>query len=147
MALTAKVTLESTQDTIEVAVGLTRDGKVNLKVCGPVLDGNALSYRNIYDVFYNRKEEKIAVLRLKRNQKDATVVTCSIVTIKEGNTVYKGLKLPTLGTIGKGIGYKLNRFFGRRMFRISDTEMDHWAKSVAISMRSDAMRHARTMAK
>lgn len=144
MALAAKVALESTQDTVEVAVGI-KDGKVNLKVCGPVLSADVLSYRNVYNVLY-QPDEKLAVLRLRRNPKDATVTT-TVITVKGGDCVYRGLKLPSLGTIGKGIAYKLNRFFGKKIFRISDDEMAHWAKSVAISMRGDAMRHARTMAK
>lgn len=143
MALATEVTLESAQDTLEVAVGL-QDGKMNLKVCpGPTADGG-VPYRHTYSVLH-QPDEEVAVLRLKRNPKDASVKYT--VTTQYGNMVYKGIKFPSVGTIGKGIGYKLNRFFGKQLFRISNEEMNAWAKSVAISMRSDAMRHARTMVK
>lgn len=144
MALSTEVTLESAQDTLEVAVGLTQDGKVNLKVCpGPTVDGG-VPYRHNYSVLH-QPEETVAVLRLKRNPKNEVVKYT--VTTQHGNTVYKGIKFPSVGTVGKGIGYKLNRFFGKQLFRISNEEMSAWAKSVAISMRGDAMRHARTMVK
>ena len=144
MALATEITLESAQDTLEVAVGLTQDGKMNLKVCpGPTVDGG-VPYRHTYSVLH-QPDEEVAVLRLKRNPKDASIRYT--VTTQYGNTVYQGGKFPSVGTIGKGIGYKLNRFFGKMLFRISNDEMANWAKSVAISMRGDAMRHARTMVK
>ena len=147
MALATEITLESAQDTLEVAVGLTHDGKINLKVCpGPTMDGG-VPYRHTYSVLH-QPDEEVAVLRLRRNPRDTSVVKYTVVT-QYGNTVYKGIKFPCLsvGKVGRGVGYKLNRFFGKQMFRINDDEMSAWAKSVAISMRGDAMRHARTMAK
>lgn len=144
MALSAEIQLESTQNTLEVAVGLA-NGKVNLKVCGPVLGDKVLSYRNMYKV-YHRPEETLAILKLHRHSASNTV-TYTVTTIKGGKCLYKGIKFPPVGTVCKGIGYKLNRFFGKMLFRISNAEMTAWERSVAIEMRCDAMRHARTIVK
>lgn len=144
MALATKIMLESTQDTIEVVVGLA-NGKMHLKVCSPILGDRVLSYSNMYKV-YHRPEETLAVMKLHRHSASDTV-TYTVTTIKGRKCLYKGIKLPPVGTVGKGIGYKLNRFFGKMLFRISNDEMASWERSVAVEMRGDAMRHARTMVK
>lgn len=141
MAQVADVKLSANQNTLEVAVSLSGN-KVDLKVCpNPCDEGK--SYSHVYHVFH-KPDEKLAVMKLHRHLTSETV-TYTVTTVKDGECVYKGNKLPQISTIHKGIAYKLNRFLGKVVFRISDVEMAHWAKSVAIDMIGDARRHARNM--
>ena len=140
MALSTEVRLTSDQDSLEVACGV-RLGKVDLKVCPiPSLPGNEFS--NIYSVLH-KKDESIAVLKLKRNSKTETV-TYTVTTVN-GEILYKGIKMPPVSSVHRGVAYKINRFLGRVMFKVSSDEMAHWAKSVAREMVMDARRHARNM--
>ena len=141
MAQVADVKLSANQNTLEVAVSLSGN-KVDLKVCpNPCDEGK--SYSHVYHVFH-KPDEKLAVMKLHRHLTSETV-TYTVTTVKDGECVYKGNKLPQISTIHKGIAYKLNRFLGKVVFRISDVEMAHWAKSVARDMIGDARRHARNM--
>lgn len=140
MALSAEIKLSADQDSLEVACGV-RLGKVDLKVCpAPSLPGT--KYSRVYPVLYQRGEN-VAVLRLKRNSKSSDAVTYTVTTVKGGEILYKGNKMPPVSSVHKGVAYKLNRFLGKVLFKISDTELDHWTKSVARDMISDARRHAR----
>lgn len=142
MALSAEVKLSADQDSLEVAVGV-RLGKVDLKVCpAPSLPGT--EYSRVYPVLYQRGES-VAVLRLKRNSKAPDTVTYTVTTVKDGEVLYKGSKMPPVRAVHKGVAYKLNRFLGKVVFRVSDEEMAHWAKSVARDMLGDARRHARNI--
>ena len=142
MALSTEVRLTSDQDSLEVAVGV-RLGKVDLKVCpAPSLPGT--EYSRVYPVLYQRGES-VAVLKLKRNSKSADTVTYTVTTVKDGEVLYKGSKMPPVSAVHKGVAYKLNRFLGKVVFRVSDAEMVQWAKSVAIDMVGDARRHARNI--
>lgn len=142
MALSTEVRLTSDQDSLEVACGV-RLGKVDLKVC-PAPSRPGTEYSNIYPVLH-QKEERIAILRLKRNSKTETV-TYTVTDVAGGEVLYKGNKMPPVSSVHKGVAYKLNRFLGKVLFKISDTEMAHWAKSVAKDMVGDARRHARNIA-
>jgi hypothetical protein len=142
MALSAEVKLSADQDSLEVAVGV-RLGKVDLKVCpAPSLPGT--EYSRVYPVLYQRGES-VAVLKLKRNSKSPDTVTYTVTTVKDGEVLYKGSKMPPVSAVHKGVAYKLNRFLGKVVFRVSDEEMVHWAKSVARDMLGDARRHARNI--
>lgn len=142
MALSTEVKLSADQDSLEVAVGV-RLGKVDLKVCpAPSLPGT--EYSRVYPVLYQRGES-VAVLKLKRNSKSADAVTYTVTTVKDGEVLYKGSKMPPVSAVHKGVAYKLNRFLGKVVFRVSDAEMAQWAKSVAIDMVGDARRHARNI--
>ena len=141
MALSSEIKLTSDQDSLEVAVGV-RLGKVDLKVCpSPSLPGT--EYSRVYPVLYQRGES-VAVLKLKRSPKTETV-TYTVTAVKGGEILYKGNKMPPVSAIHKGVAYKLNRFLGKVVFKVSNVEMDHWAKSVARDMIGDAHRHARNM--
>lgn len=142
MALSTEVKLSADQDSLEVAVGV-RLGKVDLKVCpAPSLPGT--EYSRVYPVLYQRGES-VAVLKLKRNSKSADTVTYTVTTVKDGEVLYKGSKMPPVSAVHKGVAYKLNRFLGKVVFKVSDAEMAQWAKSVAIDMVGDARRHARNI--
>lgn len=142
MALSAEVKLSADQDSLEVAVGV-RLGKVDLKICpAPSLPGT--KYSRIYPVLY-QIGENVAVLKLKRNSKSSDAVTYTVTAVKDGEVLYKGSKMPPVSSVHKGVAYKLNRFLGKVVFRISADEMAHWAKSVARDMIGDARRHARNM--
>lgn len=142
MALSTEVKLSADQDSLEVACGV-RLGKVDLKVCpAPSLPGT--NYSNVYPVLH-QKEESIAILRLKRNSKSSDAVTYTVTAVKDGEVLYKGSKMPPVSSVHKGVAYKLNRFLGKVVFRISADEMAHWAKSVARDMIGDARRHARNI--
>jgi hypothetical protein len=143
MALSTEVRLTSDQDSLEVAVGV-RLGKVDLKVC-PAPSRPGTEYSNIYPVLH-QKEESIAVLRLKKNSKSSDVVTYTVTTVADGECIYRSNKLPPISAVHKGVAYKINRFLGKVVFKISADEMAHWAKSVAKDMVVDARRHARSMA-
>lgn len=141
MALSTEVKLSADQDSLEVAVGV-RLGKVDLKVCpAPSLPGT--NYSNVYPVLH-QKEESIAVLKLRRNPKTETV-TYTVTTVKGGEILYKGNKMPPVSSVHRGVAYKLNRFLGKVIFRVSDAEMAQWAKSVSREMIGDARRHARNI--
>lgn len=140
MALSTEIRLTSDQDSLEVAVGV-RLGKVDLKVC-PAPSRPGTEYSNIYPVLH-QKEESIAVLKLKRNPKTETV-TYTVITVK-GECIYKGSKMPPVSSVHKGVAYKLNRFLGKVVFKVSDAEMAQWAKSVSREMIGDARRHARNI--
>lgn len=140
MALSTEVKLSADQDSLEVAVGV-RLGKVDLKVC-PAPSRPGTEYSNIYPVLH-QKEESIAVLKLKRNSKTESV-TYTVTTVK-GECIYRGNKLPPISAVHKGVAYKLNRFLGKVVFKISADDMAHWAKSVAKDMVGDARRHARNL--
>lgn len=141
MAFSTEIKLSADQDSLEVACGI-RLGKVDLKVCpAPSLPGT--EYSNVYPVLH-QKDESIAVLKLRRNPKTESV-TYTVTTVK-GECIYKGSKMPPVSAIHKGVAYKLNRFLGKVVFRVSDAELDHWAKSVARDMVGDARRHARNIA-
>jgi hypothetical protein len=142
MAQVSDVKLSATQNTLEVAVSVSGN-KVDLKVCpNPCDEGK--SYSHVYHVFH-QPGETLAVMRLHRHLTSETV-TYTVTTVKDGECVYKGNKIPKISAIHKGIAYKINRFLGRKVFRISADEMAHWAKSVAKDMVVDARRHARSMA-
>ena len=142
MALSTEVKLSADQDSLEVAVGV-RLGKVDLKVCpAPSLPGT--EYSRVYPVLYQRGES-VAVLKLKRNSKSPDTVTYTVTTVKDGEVLYKGSKMPPVSDVHKGVAYKLNRFLGKVVFRVSDDEMAHWAKSVARDMLGAARRHARNI--
>ena len=142
MALSTEIKLSADQDSLEVAVGV-RLGKVDLKVCpAPSLPGT--EYSRVYPVLYQRGES-VAVLKLKRNSKSPDTVTYTVTTVKDGEVLYKGSKMPPVSAVHKGVAYKLNRFLGKVVFRVSDEEMAHWAKSVARDMLGDARRHARNI--
>ena len=141
MALSTEVKLSADQDSLDVAVGV-RLGKVDLKVCpAPSLPGT--KYSRVYPVLYQRGES-VAVLKLKRNSKSDSV-TYTVTTVKDGEVLYEGNKLPPISSVHKGVAYKLNRFLGKVVFKISADEMAHWAKSVARDMIGDARRHARNI--
>ena len=141
MALSTEVKLSADQDSLDVAVGV-RLGKVDLKVCpAPSLPGT--KYSRVYPVLYQRGES-VAVLKLKRNSKSDSV-TYTVTTVKDGEVLYGGNKLPPISSVHKGVAYKLNRFLGKVVFKISADEMAHWAKSVARDMIGDARRHARNI--
>lgn len=141
MAQVSDVKLSANQNTLEVAVSLSGN-KVDLKVCpNPCDEGK--SYSHVYHVFH-KPDEKLAVMKLHRHAA-SEVVTYTVTTVKTGEVVYKGNKLPQIEAVHKGIAYKINRFLGKKVFRISADEMAHWAKSVAREMISDAVRHSRNM--
>lgn len=141
MALSTEVKLSADQDSLDVAVGVHL-GKVDLKVCpAPSLPGT--KYSRVYSVLYQRGES-VAVLKLKRNSK-SDAVTYTVTTVKDGEVLYEGNKMPPVSSVHKGVAYKLNRFLGKVVFRISADEMAHWAKSVARDMIGDARRHARNI--
>ena len=141
MALSTEVKLSADQDSLDVAVGV-RLGKVDLKVCpAPSLPGT--KYSRVYPVLYQRGES-VAVLKLKRNSKSDSV-TYTVTTVKDGEVLYEGNELPPISSVHKGVAYKLNRFLGKVVFKISADEMAHWAKSVARDMIGAARRHARNI--
>ena len=142
MALSTEVRLTSDQDSLEVAVGV-RLGKIDLKVCpSPSLPGT--EYSSVYPVLYQRGES-VAVLKLKRNSTSSDTITYTVTAVRDGEVLYKGSKIPPVSSVHKGVAYKLNRFLGKVVFRVSDAELDHWAKSVARDMVGDARRHARNI--
>lgn len=140
MAQVSDVKLSADQDSLEVAVSVSGN-KVDLKVCpNPCDEGK--SYSHVYPVFH-KHGETLAVMKLRRQTSET--VTYTVTTVKDGECVYKGNKMPQISAIHKGIAYKINRFLGRKVFRISTDEMAHWAKAVAREMISDAVRHSRNM--
>lgn len=138
MALSADIELSAEQNALEIGVGI-KLGKIDLKVCP---HPSEYKYTGKYTVLYERGE-KPAVLTITRSPRTESV-TYSVTTLN-GNSVYKGNKFPPVASIHKGIAYKINRFLGKVIFRLSDSDLDHWTKSVAIAMISDSHRHARNM--
>ena len=139
MAQVSDVMLSANQNTLEVAVSVSGN-KVDLKVCPAPCEGN---YSHVYHVFH-KPGETLAVMKLHRHLTSETV-TYTVTTIKDGECVYKGNKLPQIEAVHKGVAYKINRFLGRKVFRISMDEMAHWAKVISREMISDAVRHSRNM--
>lgn len=136
MALSADIELSAEQNALEIGVGI-KLGKIDLKVCP---HPSAYKHTGKYTVLYERGE-KPAVLKITRSPRTESV-TYSVIALS-GDCIYKGNKLPSIVSIHRGIAYKINRFLGKVIFRVSDAELDHWAKSVARDMISDARRHAR----
>ena len=138
MALATDIELSAEQNALEVGVGI-KMGKIDLKVCP---HPSAYKYTGKYTVLYEHGE-KPAVLKITRSPRTESV-TYSVIDLS-GYCVYKGNKLPPVCSIHKGIAYKLNRFIGKVLFKISEVEMACWAKSVSKEMILDARRHARNM--
>lgn len=141
MALSTEIVLESSEATLEVAVGLY-EGKVNLKCCPHPTQEEGSPFRRIYSVLHT-SEEEVCTLRLQRNSKNESV-RYTVIDM-HGHTRYQGSKFPPLGAVCRGVRGKLNRFLGKLVFRTDSTDMASWAKDVSRAMANDAARHARTM--
>lgn len=138
MALINDMELATSSTLLEVAVGISKDGRgIDLKVCPRPTDDRVVSRVTVF----RNKDEIPGVLRI-RKRKD--VVSFSVQTM-DGRKYYEGNKLPRVIQIHKGVAYRVNRFLHQVLLKITDSEMDHWAKQVAKQMIYDSYRHARNM--
>lgn len=132
------ITLASTVDCIDVAVGISRGNKISLKVCPPL----TYEMRSRKFHVYRSTSEAPGVLRILKSLSGGVTFTLKRL---DGKVCYHGHDLPGTIKVAPAIVARLQKFLRIATSNWNESETAGWQRSICIAMREDGQRHARNM--